>query len=242
MTSYLRPDEKATQSEIRKAQTRTGEVRSGIQQVSSLGATAFGGKVLSKVLPFLSEYIPEDLAYKGINKIMPALGGFLKNGMNQGLSLKSGLDFLKNQISQQSPEQSQQSPAKQNKNIIEQYSPNLHQYLLDLIKSGNTPIQAAVKARKFLKDKDQEVIDKLEKDHKSSWSDIVQSVFGSGGQALPQNQSQAALHEDAMNPPYSQPTRPPSAEAQAAASQTGNPQAKQQLLQAMQALSQKLRT
>jgi hypothetical protein len=185
MTNYLRPDEMATESEIRKAKNRTNEVNSVLGAASSFGTAAIGKKVASKVLPFLSQYVPEDLAFKGINKVMPALGKFLKNGMSQGLSLKSGLDYLKNEFTQQG---SKQEPAKQNRNIIQQYSPELHQFMDEQIKNGRSPLEAGALAqhdKRF-----GEAIKKLSKDHKTPWSSILESVYGTGETAQPQQSNQ----------------------------------------------------
>ena len=184
MTSYLRPDEQATQSEIKRATSRTNDVKTILSQAASFGTAGLAAKAGGKILPFLSQYIPEELAYKGINKVMPKLGAFLKDGMAQGLSLKSGLDYLKSEFGENSETQ---EPAKENRNIVEQYSPNLHQYILDLIKQGNTPIQAGTKAKKFLDKKHQDIIKKIENDHKTDWARIIESVYGGQGMALPQS-------------------------------------------------------
>lgn len=83
------------------------------------------------------------------------------------------------------------------------------------------------------------------KKHKAPWSSIIESIFGTGDQALPQqgqphpNSDREQMAREAMQPPGSMPTKPPSAEMQAFSGQGG--QAKDQLLQAMQALSQQLR-
>jgi hypothetical protein len=180
MTNYLRPDEMATQSEIKKAKGRTDELRSGVETAASFGTAALGGKVVSKILPFLSQYIPEDLAFKGINKVMPGLGNFLKNGMKQGLSLKSGLDFLKEEIGKKSEQ------PKEDRNIIQQYSPELHQFIDQEVKKGRSPLEAGALAR----NKFGQIIDKITKDHKTEWSNILESVYGGQGQAQPSQTTQ----------------------------------------------------
>ncbi len=179
MTNYLRPDEQVTESEIRKAQGRSNELKSGLQIGASLGTASLGKAAASKILPFLSEHIPTDLAFKGINKVVPGLGNFLKNGMSQGLSLKSGLDFLKKEFTKQPQD---------NRNIIEQYSPELHQFLQGEIQKGRQPIEAGALAQ--LKKEFKDPIEKLTKDHKSPFSALLQTVYGGQEQNQPQQQMQ----------------------------------------------------
>jgi hypothetical protein len=240
MTSYLRPDEKAAAVDIEKSKRQDAAIKSGFKTAASLasgaGAVGIGSKVLSplssKILPFINKYIPPEMAIKGINKISPELGNFLKKGMNQGLNVQDGLSFIKNEI------EKNKEPAKQNKNIIEIESPELHSFILEKIKGGENPIQAG--ARAFNDKRFTQSINNLKNKYKTNWENIIKTVFGTGETAQPQEQ-QNALAEEAMNPAGSQPTAVLSAEAQAAKQQS-NPQGKQQLLQAMQELSQKLRT
>lgn len=56
-------------------------------------------KLLQKIVPFLNESIPEDLALKGIGKVSPKIHSFLNNGISKGLTLASGLAFLRSQLS-----------------------------------------------------------------------------------------------------------------------------------------------
>jgi hypothetical protein len=134
-------------------------------------------------MPFLNQYIPPGLAMKGINKVAPKLGSFLQKGHEMGLDVQEGLDFIKDKIGGD-----QKESAKKKGNIIEQYSPNIFQYMKELIGKGSSPIDAAAKARKFLDKKQQDIISKMEKDHKTDWSSIVQTVFG--GQGMAPNQSE----------------------------------------------------
>lgn len=196
-----RPDEQVLEGEIRKAGERTSNLKSAVGTVgkiaagaAGLGAASMGAKGISKILPFLSEYIPEDLAYKGINKVMPGVGTFLKDGMKQGLSLKSGLDFIKEQVSQSQ----QKEPEKKKGNIIEQYSPELHEFISQEIASGRKPIEAAAIAQHDKRFSN--VINKLSKDHKTPWSSIIDSVYGSESKALPENKQQEQSAKTQQNP------------------------------------------
>ncbi len=167
MTSVLRPDEMERESEIRKSQGRTNDIRSGLQTAASLGTIGVAPKVAEKILPFLSQYIPKDLAFKGINKVMPALGSFLKNGMQQGLTLESGLAFIKDSFNEEKEE-------KEDQNIIQQYSPELFSFLDQEVRKGHPLAKASSEAQKKYKN----VIQRMEKDHKTSFVDILEQIFG----------------------------------------------------------------
>jgi len=135
---------------------------------SVAGPSSFAS-ILSRAAPFLSQYIPEDLAIKGLSKISPKFGKFVNDAINGGYDFNQVKDFIGQQV-----EQSQES-AKQNKNPIQQYSPDLHNFMLEQIKSGRPSLEAGALARtKFEKE-----IKKLEKDHKTSWSSLIESVYGS---------------------------------------------------------------
>lgn len=207
MTNYLRPDELSTQTEIRKAKQRTGDVRSGLETVASIGGSALVGKAASKILPLLSEYVPEDLAYKGINKVMPGLGSFLKNGMKQGLSLKSGLDFLKGEFTKkesgnQAIPNEQSSPF----DLFSKYSPKLAEFFKQQIQAGERPGIVRVLAQKeFGKE-----IQQIEKDHKRSFKDIVDELFEgkapiqSQQQVQPQQEQQQGQQTQGLDPAVAQ--------------------------------------
>lgn len=178
MTSYLRPDEQVTESEIRNTKRRNQDVSSVANALPIAGA-GLAKTAISKVMPFINQYIPKELALKGINKVMPSMGKFLQAGIKNGLSLESGLNYLKDEFSR---EQS----AKESKNIIEQESPELHQFISEEIKKGRKPIEAGAIAQNDKRFKD--VINKLSKNHKTNWSSILESIYGSGEMAQPQSQ------------------------------------------------------
>lgn len=185
MSSYLRPDEQASEAGIERSKRTESNLKKGAGTLLGIGASAIGAGIASKILPFLSEYIPMDIAVKGISKISPKIGEMLNKGQQMGLDIHEGLDFIKSKMNEK---QENKEPAKQNLSIIQQYAPHLHDYISDLIKQGNTPTQAAVKSRKFLDEKHQKIISQIEKDHKSDWNSIVESVFGGSEIGLPKQQ------------------------------------------------------
>lgn len=186
MISSLRPDEIAAETQIEKSRNFDSSIKKGVKGAVGL---ATGGAVLgagARILPFLSELIPTDLAIKGINKVSPQVGKFLQKGMSQGLDIKDGLQFLKDNLG------GQQEPAKETRNVIEQYSPELFQFLNGEIQKGQSPIAAATQAAKS--GKFSKEITKMQNDHKTGFGAIVQSIFG-GGNMAQKHQGKAALQQ-----------------------------------------------
>jgi hypothetical protein len=204
MTNYLRSDENAANSEIERSQNRDSKLKKTLGTGVALGSAVIGGGLASRVLPLLNEYVPADLALKGINKLSPQLGKLLKNGVSQGLNLREGFNFLKDQIL--SKEESQKQPKeqpKENRNIIEQYSPELHQVISQEIKKGRSPIEATNRAV-FENKKFESIIKKIMQDHKTPWSTIIESIYGKGDMGQPsqeqdsQQQQQSGQGQQAL--------------------------------------------
>ncbi len=179
----MRPDELAKQSQIDLEDRFQGNIRKGIGTAASLGTAAISGAGAARVMPFLNQYIPADLAMKGINKVMPRLGAFLQRGKEAGLDVEEGLSYLKDRLGG-----SESEPAKQSKNIIEQESPELHTFLDQEIRKGRKPIEAAALAQNDKRFGP--IIEKLTKAHKTPWSQIIEGIFGKGDMAQPGQQEQ----------------------------------------------------
>jgi hypothetical protein len=178
----LRSEEQANEAEVERDKRFRGNVGKGAAAAASIGTAAVAGPLAARVMPFLNQYIPAALAVKGINKVSPKLGSFLKKGEEMGLNVQEGLDFLKEKLTKGT------ETAKESRNLIQQYSPELHEFIDQEIKKGRTAIEAGAIAQHDKRFKD--VITKLSKDHKTPWSSILESVYGSQGQAQPQSQQQ----------------------------------------------------
>lgn len=178
------------------------------KNIVGTAATAYlGGGAINKVLPFLSKYIPEALAIKGLNKIDPRYGKFINTALAAGQTFDAAKDFMGEKIEES------QEPAKQEGNIIEQVSPELHQFISDQIKQGREGYAAGAIAQKDKRFAP--VIEKLIKEHKMSWADIIEQIYGQGAplkkkgmmqqeadrfsQAYPQEQGTGAAPEQAPN-------------------------------------------
>src|SRR5271166_543989 len=172
----MQPYQEASQ-EINRQQAEPRRIAKNL--ALGIGGT---GLFVGKVAPFLSKYIPEQLAIKGLSKVSPKLGKFITGSMNQGFTFDAIKDFIGEKIEGES----MQEPPQENRSIIEQYSPELHQFLDQEIKKGRDVLQAGALAqndKRFMK-----IIDKIQKDHKTPWSAILQSVFGGGPSQATQSQ------------------------------------------------------
>lgn len=225
----LRSDEEANQSEIGRDERFRSNVGKGVATAASLGGAAISSPIISKILPFLNEYIPASLAMKGINKISPKLGSFLKQGQDMGLNVEEGLTFLKDKIEKGKDVISD--------DLIEKYSPELSSFIENLMDKGETPETAAAVVRNVPKNfsKFKTAIEKIEKHAGQDFSSIVNKIYAKlmkGKKPAPPTQGQERGMVSQVQQQQAQPQQP----------QQGNGDAKQQLVQAMQALSQQLRS
>ena len=159
------------------------------------GAAAVGSKFASRLIPaigsLINKYVPNNIATAGLKKIDPRFNKFIEGAIAEGYSHEDVRQFLEDKIEKTQS----QEPAKENRNVIQQYSPELFQYLDDQVKKGRSPIEAGAIAQNEKRFSD--IIKKLSKDHKTSWSNILQSVFGSPDMAQPE--SKAALQSPQNN-------------------------------------------
>lgn len=199
----MQPYQEASE-EIRRQGNRPLELAKNAATLAGAAGTAyFAGSNLGRVLPFLSKYVPEDLAIKGLNKIDPRFGDFINKAQSAGQSFGEIKDFISGKA-----EEGMQAQSEKKGNIIEQYSPELHRFLSEKIQSGVSPFTAAGLAMMTHLGTDfKSVIEKIKKDHKVPWIDIVESIYG--GQA-PQQQGQAQPPTPPNNPGQStaQPGQP----------------------------------
>lgn len=185
----MRPDEKAVESEIQRDQDFRSHVSKGVATAATLGTGAATAGAATKILPWLSKYIPADLAMKGLSKVSPKLADFLKRGQSAGLNIEDGIQYIKDQFtnSEKGEKNNGENP-KEQRNIIEQYDPELYTYMSMKVKEGMSPLEAGQKALGHGRFKN--AVDKMTKDHKASWSAIIQSVFKMEGQQQPKQQMQ----------------------------------------------------
>jgi hypothetical protein len=159
------------------------------------GAGAIGAKVVGKIMPaigaLINQYVPENIAKAGLNKIDPRFGKFVQGAMDEGYTFDEVRDFLGDKV--------QKTQAQENKNIVERESPELHQFLDQEIKKGRKPIEAAALAqhdKRF-----SSIVQKLMKTHKTPWSQIIESIYGTGETAQqPQQQQMQQMQPQGQQP------------------------------------------
>lgn len=178
----MRPDEEASRAEIERDAKR--------RQMIQKAATGLSTAALStRILPLLSEFVPTDFAFNAISRISPQIGSFLKRGKDSGLDLREGLNYLKDSFFSEKPEeevdQKGQPSTFDERNIIQKYSPELHQFILDKIKSGRSALEAGAMAR--LDKSNDKIIRKMEYDSKLPWSSILETTYGTNV-TIPENQ------------------------------------------------------
>jgi hypothetical protein len=169
----MRPDEQANAAEVQRDQ----RMRQGIGKGIGIAVGLASGSLGARALPFLNEYIPTDLAMKGLQKVSPQIASFLKKGQSAGLDIKEGMQYVKDKLM---PKEEEKQEAQQDKrNLIEKHSPELHQFISQHIKKGKSHKEAGALARIGTGGKSfDKVIDKLTKEHKTTWEDILESVYG----------------------------------------------------------------
>jgi len=191
----MQPYQEASQ-EIR----RQGELPlKTAQTLGSIGASAatayLGGGVINSVLPFLSKYIPDDLAIKGLSKIDPRYGKFIDKALSAGKSIEEIKSFIGDKI--QGKTEGEKPP--EQRSIIEQYSPELFQFLKGEIEKGRAPLEAGAIAQS--QESFKNIIKKMSEDHNAPFSSILESVFGGAQQPkkISSQTQQTSLQNQSQN-------------------------------------------
>lgn len=155
------------------------------------GAAKIGAKAISPLIghigSLINEFIPENISKNGLTKLDPRFKKFIDGAIEQGYTYDDVRSFLGNKTNKE---------ITQSKNIIEQYSPELHQFITEKIEQGRSPLEAGAlaslerKGSKGFKD----VIKKLEKEHNSPFSSILETIYGS----MKKSQQQEPQEEESL--------------------------------------------
>lgn len=182
----MQPYQKATDEILRQGELPKKALKTAASTALAAGSTTLAGKALSLV----NRYVPENIAIKGLNKLDPRFGNFITKAMAAGKSFDEVRDFISQKAGEGMQENQQTEPPKEDRNIIEQYSPELNQFMKEKIGAGEDPIKAAALALFQKGNNFESVIRKMEKDHKTNWSQLVQSIYGGQGAKMTPNQPQ----------------------------------------------------
>lgn len=170
-----------------------------LKTLGKLGATALGtagayggaSHLIKQVTPFLSKYIPQDIATKALSKIDPRFGNFINKSLESGASFDEVRDFIK----EKAEKNNEKDTPQENRNIIQKYSDELDQFIKNVMKNGNLSAQeAGTFASSNAKFK--RIIDKMVSDYKTPFSSIIENSYGSEQK---QNPSQQTTQETQQN-------------------------------------------
>lgn len=129
--------------------------------------------IAGKVAPFLSSYVPAGLALKGLGRVDKRLEQFINTATGNGRDPEEIRQFIGDKVKRSSPPQRQL-------NLVEQISPELHQFILNEIKSGRSPVEAGALAQLDRRGQKsfKSAIKKIEEANKAPWSAILNTVYG----------------------------------------------------------------
>lgn len=192
----MQPYQQASEEILRQSKEPGKAIGALAKTATGLTAgLAGGGAILNRIMPFLSKYIDPDLAVKGLNKIDPRFGKFVSGALGQGMSVEDIGSFIKEKVTGEKPQEEQQAKQPQQpKNIIEEYSPEVHEILVDKIGQGLKPLAVAFQLANDAKFK--RPIEELQKKTGKSFSDLVSAVFGGQESEQQPNQPQQAQQQD----------------------------------------------
>ncbi len=184
----MQPYQRASEETRRQGEAPLRLAKTGL----SIAGSVAGGAAIGRVMPFLNELIPQSLAIKGLSKVDPRFGKFINTVLDNGGSFDEAKEFIREKAESSKPKPDQRS-------IIEQYSAELNQFLTDQIQSGRSPLEAGALAQTLGKFKKE--IDKMTKDHKTPFSSIIESIFGTGQTVHPtQQQAQPQQMQSQQQP------------------------------------------
>ncbi len=163
------------------------EASDEIRRQGELPVKAFGKGLgiaagFSQVLPFLNSLIPEEISIKGLSKINPRLGGFVKKALKSGYGLDEIKSFIK--------EKGESSEEKQNAPFsIRKVNPRLAEEIETTMSRGYDPLQTAAvisNSSRFSKD-----IKDIQKKTNRKIEDLISEEFqqATGGNSSPRQQN-----------------------------------------------------
>ena len=159
---------------------------------ATLGSSAVGS-IIPKIKALINDFVPDNFAMKGLEKIDPRFKKFIQGAVEAGYDQNEIKNFIGEKL-----DKTEKNISIESKNIIQKHSPELHQFIDEQIKNGRSPLEAAGIAK--VQPKFADAIKKLVKDHKTPWASIIESVYGTGERALPQ-QSENGIQDQPQSQP-----------------------------------------
>jgi len=176
----LQPYQQAS-DEIQRQSSIPGKALRSVGTAASV--LAGGGGLLSRILPFLNQHIPEELIRKGLNKINPAIGNFVSSALNSGHNIDEVKDFITEKLNPQEEKQEEEEgnnylpvPLEFNSfSEFEKYYPNVSKIIRK--QARNYTVKELVDNIKKTPELSQEV-QKGEKDTGKDLLDYMRELFG----------------------------------------------------------------
>lgn len=183
----MQPYQSASQEIRRRDQAPSNALKKGGALALQAGSAYAGGATLSKVLPFLSSYIPQSLAIKGLSKVDPRFGKFITQAMDQGSSFDEVKEFIKDKA--QGNPQVKEQQEEGDEDIILKFSPKLSKLVTKLVEAGH-PIEEVEQIARSPGQRSAKDVEHMEKSLGMTFYDILRSVFGGVARNPPQGQQQ----------------------------------------------------
>lgn len=175
----MQPYQAASKRIIEQGSERENLAESAIGTAASI---AGGSAIYGRIAPFLSKYIPTDLAVKGITKINPTLGKFVGGAIANGTNFEDVANFVKDKFGNKE-EGKGTSPLDE----LEQISPRITGWIKKALEVGKGPDQLLQVLANLPPDLQQEAR-KVEGQVGMPLADYIAGLFGSQPE-----QSKAAL-------------------------------------------------
>lgn len=105
----FQPYQSATEEMKRQSEMPARILKQGLS-VAGLASVAAGSPLVAKILPFLSRFIPQATAIKGLSKIEPRIGKFINSAMKMGMPYEEARDFIKQKLQPEVEESEEQDP------------------------------------------------------------------------------------------------------------------------------------
>ena len=177
----MRQDELASQETIRRSQ----QFGKNVGNIAKAGLGVAGAALSARLAPLLSPYLSPSLALKGIEKVAPDLGRKIRRGLEEGLTLEDGINYLRKAFNPGQEESQEPQGQEQHPNItplqdLEARYPQLMRALMRSIQNGTPPDGAAAILKNFTEfNKD---ISAIERETGKNFVDLIIELMGEGGQ------------------------------------------------------------
>lgn len=94
----MRVERESAEREIEEAERPKKIAKNALSIGASaigIGSLGIGKDMIKRLLPFLNQSLPEEIAVKGISKINGKFGKFIEEGIKKGLPASGAIDYLR---------------------------------------------------------------------------------------------------------------------------------------------------